>query len=49
MVLFVRLYVHHIYIYIYTVYIYQKNHVLVNKKGDVGMAKCFSKKYGNTE
>ena len=25
----------------------KKKHLLVNEKGDVGMAKCFSKKYGN--
>ena len=25
----------------------KKKHLLVNKKGDVGMAKCFSKNYGN--
>ena len=26
----------------------RKNCLLVNEKGDVGMAKCFSKKYRNT-
>ena len=29
------------------IYIYQKNHLLVNEKRSVGMAKYFSKKYGN--
>ena len=24
-----------------------KNHLLVNEKGDVGMAKCFYKEYGH--
>ena len=28
-------------------YIIEKNHLLVNEKEDVGMAKLFSKKYGN--
>ena len=35
-----------IYIYIY-IYIELKSHLLVNEKRSVGMAKHFSKKYGN--